>query len=480
MTDPVNNKPTPPAPSPPPPILAAQCMNYDDILWTQCDSTFNPWRDKLFETDNLREIGRFIDKHRGGVPEELFAPQRGSFNAWLRMLFQDGGSAIIRFPCPGASMFPEEKIQREVAVMKFLGYFTSIRIPHILHYGMTEESPNGLGPFIIMEYVANEGDFIDALNVPGRSRDERPMLDPDVSQERLEWVYGQMADIMLQVSRHSFAEIGCIDKADKDDEFDDTWVVKHRPLTFNMNELVQLGGVAPELLPQSTFKTASSYYQALAEMHMIHLSSQRNDAIESAEDCRTKYIARCLFRKITRQHQLCQDNSGPFKLFCDDLRPGNVLANDQHQMTSVVDWEFTYAAPTGFAHSPPFWLLLELPELWKPGLDDWIARYEEVLPTFLNVLKDKEQAAIDRGTLNESDRLSGHMLRSWESGDFWLNYAARKSWAFDMIYWAKIDRRFFGDGDLKDRIELLSPDERAKIDEFVLMKLKAKEEGGLS
>ncbi|PYH38612.1 uncharacterized protein BO87DRAFT_393201 [Aspergillus neoniger CBS 115656] len=454
-------------------------MDYDDTLCHKCDRTFAPWRHRLFQTDVLREIGQFIDKHRGGVPDELFSPKRGSFNAWLRLLFQDGGSAVIRFPCPGASMFPEEKVQREVAVMQFLEHFTSLPIPHILHHRITEESPKDLGPFIIMEHISNEGDFIDALNVPGRSRDERPMLDPNVSEERLEWVYVQMADIMLQVSRHSFAEIGCIGKADEDDDFDDTWVVKHRPLTFNMNELVQLGGVSPDLLPQSTFKTVSSYYQSLAEMHMIHLTFQRNDAIDSAEDCRTKYIARCLFRKITHEYQFSSDDAAPFRLFCDDLRPGNVLSNAQHQMTGVVDWEFTYVAPTGFAHSPPFWLLLELPELWKQGLGDWAAKYEKVLPVFLRALKDREQAAIDRGIMEENDRLSGHMLKSWESGDFWLNYAARKSWAFDMIYWAKIDRRFFGDGDLSDRIELLTPDERAELEGFVQMKLKAKEEGGL-
>jgi hypothetical protein len=196
-------------------------------------------------------------------------------------------------------MFPEEKVQREVAVMKFLEYFTSFRVPHVLHHGMTAESPIGLGPFIIMEYINNDGDFIDALNIPGRSRDDRPILDPNVSQDRLKTVYSHIADVMLQVSRHKFSQIGCIGKANEDDEFDDTWIVKHRPLTFNMNELVQLGGVDPEQLPQHVFDTAASYYQALADMHMIHLTSQRHDAIDSAEDCRQKYIARCLFRKIT-------------------------------------------------------------------------------------------------------------------------------------------------------------------------------------
>ncbi|PYI00020.1 hypothetical protein BO71DRAFT_436852 [Aspergillus ellipticus CBS 707.79] len=414
-------------------IISARCMDYDDVAWAKGDEIFAPWRSLIFEPEVLRDIGRFIDKHRGGVPDELFFPKRGSFNAWLRTHFEDGGSTVIRLPCPGASLFPEEKVKREVAVMQFLEYFTNLRIHYILHHGMTEESPRSLGPFIIMEHFSNEGDFIDAINTPGRSRDDRPVLDPNVSQERLEFVYGQMADIMLQVSKYSLLIRG-----------------------------------------------ASSYYQALAEMHMIHLSCQRNDAIDSAEDCRQKFIARCLFRKIAREHQLSKDETGPFKLFCDDLRPGNVLANKDHVMTGMVDWEFTYVAPTGFAYSAPFWLLLELPELYEDGLDAWTRKYEELLPIFLKALKGRERAAIERGTIQETDCLSKHMLDSWESGEFWLNYAERKSWAFDMIYWAKIDRRFFGDGDLDDRIQLLTTEEREEMEGFVQMKLKMKEEGGLA
>ncbi|EED22752.1 hypothetical protein TSTA_062390 [Talaromyces stipitatus ATCC 10500] len=441
-------------------IKIPKCMDYDDLAWERCENLFEPWKNKIFDREVLREIGATIDKYRGGVPDELFAPKRGAFNTWIRMKFKDGGSAVIRFPCPGASVFPEEKVKREIAVMRFLEHFTNIRVPHILHSGMTAESPCGLGPFIIMEYIDHDYDFIDALNIPGRSRQERPILNPDISSERLELVYRQMADILLQLSSHCFSEIGCISKANEDDEFDDKWVVKHRPLTFDMNELVQLGGFPAKLLPQHPFTTASSYYESLAEMHLAHLSSQRNDAIESAEDCRQKYIARCLFRKITREYQLCGDDSGPFKLFCDDFRPGNVLANAEFQMTGALDWEFTYAAPTGFAYSPPFWLILELPEHWANGLDDWIQNYEKVLPVFLRILREREQAAIDRHILKDTDRLS----------------EPRKSWAFDMIYWAKIDRRFFGDGNLEDRLQLLTQEERDNMDAFIQRKLREKKE----
>lgn len=168
-------------------------------------------------------------------------------------------------------------------------------------------------------------------------------------------------------------------------------------------------------------------------MLMLHLASQQNDAIESTEDCRQKYLACCLFRKITHEHPLCQHDSGPFKLFYEDLCPVNVLTNGTHRMTGVVDWGFTYTASPGFAYSPPFWLRLKLPEHWDAGLDDWTEWYDQVLPTFLKVLDEREQAAIARGSLTETDRLSKHMRDSWHNGDFWVNYAARKSCrAFDL------------------------------------------------
>jgi hypothetical protein len=56
------------------PIITARCMNYDDVAWAKCDEIFEPWKKKIFERDVLREVGRFVDKHRGGVPTNCFRP----------------------------------------------------------------------------------------------------------------------------------------------------------------------------------------------------------------------------------------------------------------------------------------------------------------------------------------------------------------------------------------------------------------------
>lgn len=450
-------------------------MFFDEVAWDRCDDQLANWKAALFNQQAMRKITDLVIHHQNAPAAKLFPPQKGAFNMVIRLQFTDHSSSIIRFPIPGYSVFPEEKVQREVAVMHFLEQNTTIRIPHVLHYGMTDDSPHSLGPFIIMQHLAHNADLIDALISPSLPAADRPVLDPNISEHRLRSVYNDMAALHLQVAKHSFPRIGCISYSDTH------WDVPHRPLSINMNELVQVGGVQPEDLPQQPCDSATEYFLTLAELHMTHLSSQRNDAVDDADHCRSMYIARCLFRKLAREGRLCSYARGPFKLFCDDLRPANVLADSRcgYQIVGVIDWEFAYSAPAEFVYAPPCWLLLERPEYWERGIDDWERVYEMRLEVFLQELRVREDVDIGRGLIGEGDRLSGFMRASWESGDFWVSYAARRSWAFDIVYWERLDRRFFGEGDLEDRIALLSVEERDGMEAFVRRKLDEKEEGGL-
>ncbi|OJK04413.1 hypothetical protein ASPACDRAFT_1851400 [Aspergillus aculeatus ATCC 16872] len=107
-------------------------------------------------------------------------------------------------------------------------------------------------------------------------------------------------------------------------------------------------------------------------------------------------------------------------------------------------WELTYAAPVQFSHAPPWWLLIERPEEWAGGVEEWTRVFEARPRTFLQVMQEGEGQKIQRGRLHEGQRLSGAMRRSWEGGDFWVLYALRNSFAFDLVYWLKIDERFWG------------------------------------
>jgi hypothetical protein len=71
--------------------------------------------------------------------------------------------------------------------------------------------------------------------------------------------------------------------------------------------------------------------------------------------------------------------------------------------------------------------------------------------------------------------LSTCMQESWDSGQFWVDYVAQRSWAFDAVFWRYIDPKFFsgyGEGDeYEARLELLDEDAR-DIGAFVLRKAK--------
>ncbi|GKZ29709.1 hypothetical protein AbraIFM66950_006219 [Aspergillus brasiliensis] len=305
---------------------------------------------------------------------------------------------------------------------------------------------------------------------------KRGVLDPAISEDRLKMLYGEMAGILLQLSIPSLSRIGSLSQID-----DFTWEVTRRPLSMNMNELVRVGSLPRSKLPDlhTTFTTTSSYIEALADLNIEHLIHQRNDSVESADDCRRKFVARRLFQ--TSASPILCSRKGPSKSgVMIDLRPANVLLHGDLKLAGVVDWEFTYAAPAEFTYAPPWWLLIEKPEYWSNGLEDWARTFDYRLKTFLEVMKNHEDDAIQKGRLKEDQRLSCHMRQSWESGDFWVVYAVLHSFAFDAIYWQKIDSRFFGattnpEEAWKVRLDLLDDQEKNEMEQLVAQKLKEME-----
>ncbi|KAF3481571.1 uncharacterized protein GIQ15_04330 [Arthroderma uncinatum] len=453
-------------------------MLYDDISWEQSDAVFDAFKKKASSPDVLMAITEFMaEKYPSSRPNDRARIIGvGAFNFCYRMEFDDGFASLLRLASPGRSMFPEEKTEAEVAVMRFIKANTSIPVPNILDWGM--QAPCEMGPYILMEFVSSASNLTAKLRKPGYAREDRPMLNPDIDEPTLELLYGQMADIMLQLSRQSFSKIGCL-AAGPDD-----WVVTKRPLTMNMNELVQLGGYPKNALPSSTFASTSDYLYSLAESNYTHLSTQRNDAIQSEEDCRNKYTIRKILLKLAEKSKLtCEDTPDhrEFKLFCDDLRPTNILLDENSKVVAVIDWEFTYTAPSEFTYSPPWWLLLETPEDWPSGISDWVATYDSRLKIFLRAMVSHEDIAIRDGRLSEEERLSERMYNSWNSGAFWVNYGLRKSWALDII-WPYIDRKIFGGEETHEqRIALLASriqftdDEHKEMDAFVQRKLRESE-----
>lgn len=48
------------------------------------------------------------------------------------------------------------------------------------------------------------------MRMPGYKRGYRPFLDPNIDETKLEFLYGQVADILLELARPSFDRIGSL------------------------------------------------------------------------------------------------------------------------------------------------------------------------------------------------------------------------------------------------------------------------------
>ncbi|RAH65646.1 phosphotransferase family protein [Aspergillus aculeatinus CBS 121060] len=369
-------------------------------------------------------------------------------------LWRSGCHCSFRFPWIGRAILRREKVENEVATMKYIRHTTSIAVPEVFGSGIC-----WAGPYIVKSFL--EGVPLSQI-LKDPSIEGRPVLNPQISDRSLEWAYHQMATVILELSKHEFDSIGALAGEDRG------FSLARRPLTFNMNELMASANLPEEVFPSQPFRSATDYFEALAMQHLSHLRLQQRDAVYSEEDCRRKFTARCLFlnlmKKIFPQHR-----QGPFRLYCDDFRPSNVLVDrDTSRVSGVIDWEFTYAAPAEFTCVAPWWLLLQSPEDWEGDLNQFLNRYYPRLHVFLKVLGDYENKLTQQHLLSESQRLSPRMQHSMDTGLFWVCLAARYSSMFDEIYWAFIDHRYYGTfTSLDDRIRLLNQEQQRDMNELV-------------
>jgi len=84
---------------------------------------------------------------------------------------------------------------------------------------------------------------------------------------------------------------------------------------------------------------------------MAQLALQYNDVAKCGDDVCDKSVARKLFRRLVDENKFCphrRRSMGDFRLFPQDLRPANIIIDEDLRVVGVIDWEFAYAAPVEF------------------------------------------------------------------------------------------------------------------------------------
>lgn len=381
-------------------------------------------------------------------PGEYISFHKGSFNIGYKIRRGESNEhVLIRFPAPATfEAWRDEKVINEAMVMQYLREHTSLPVPRVLDVGLGESSPGQIGPYIIMEFA--EGcDLSDVLQQPTDDIFEPIVLDPNIDNAKLDFVYEQIAGFLLEISRLKFPAIGALSK----DDVSGGWTVAKRPLTYDMNELATFGDMDPNKFATSPFSRSSEYFSALAKYLQEHLEAQKNITDGSDDYAWKLLVARRGFERLAKEYNTEADDAGPFRLFCDDLRPTNMLVDPETlRITAVLDFEFANAMPSQYIYDVPWWLLLQHPaELLGLGeKKNFLERFEPRKDQFIRALERveaRQPAAKPSGTL-----LSGRMRESWDSGRFWFNLMSRSSFDMDDIYWETLHTREVGEAVLNE------------------------------
>jgi len=202
---------------------------------------------------------------------------------------------VVRVPRPAPAVSPGEKVLYEAATAEYIRLNTRVPSAQVLHFGRDSD----IGPFLIICRVENRGNITLPLAIPDRGINLTPALNLNLPEHKLRSLWGTLAWCLLEFAKPTFPRIGSLLRLEGDASFQ----VAGRPLTHNMSNMRQLAKIHTAVFPaeNKTFATADEWYLELANMHLSQLVFQHNDIISGEDDCRNKYVARQLFRRLANQ-----------------------------------------------------------------------------------------------------------------------------------------------------------------------------------
>ncbi|KAK7961796.1 uncharacterized protein PG986_002621 [Apiospora aurea] len=345
---------------------------------------------------------------------------------------------LIRFPIPTKAHRPcpepwlEQRVKGEVMVLKYLARHTAIPVPRVYHCGTAKESPKSLGPFIIEEYLKGEN-LGDILKARTNGKKDHPILDPDIDETKLDFVYEQIAGYQLQLSRLKLPFIGAITSITSSG----VCKIAEPGSTYDMDTVASFTGFSDYYFtfPATTTgtpKRAKDYFAERARCLQVALETHCSDWREDENIAWKRYVARQCLEKLVPTYCAPDgeygDVAGPFRLFCDGLGPSNMLADPETMsITAVLDLGFTNALPAQYIYDVPSWLVLGDPGTLanKLGKQRFLELFESWKEQYIRAMGRAEATSPAPRTRTEP-LLSARMRESWDSGRFWFNLALRR------------------------------------------------------
>ncbi|OAA63396.1 phosphotransferase enzyme family protein [Niveomyces insectorum RCEF 264] len=291
------------------------------------------------------EILQLASSYHDNEPCKIFRPPaHGSFNVCFFVAFEKD-HWVVRLPIPSSVFWVDEKLEAEVATMKYVTANTTIPVPKVHAFAYARDSPIQKA-FIIMDYV--EGKNLTELGFPRKDIDRWCSYSIVKTTPSRKAMYRGLAHVYSQLCELKFSTIGALGFSPEDGSI----VVRNRPLTVEV-ALQEREGLEPTaILPEkTTFRTASEYIRSLLRLG----DNLLNKGKPNVSELHTPFAFDRIRAYVTQRFCQPDADTGPFVLFHGDFNIQNLLWDDDVNLVAVLDWEWSSVVPLQLV-MPPTWL----------------------------------------------------------------------------------------------------------------------------
>lgn len=228
----------------------------------------------------------------------------GFNNVVLELAFSDDVYWIARIPYRALDVADRTSMLSEIATMKIIHKHTTIPVPRIFDFETSADQPFGY-PYVFMEYLAGHILSNGLANA--------------IPQQHHKKVAKQLANVFMELQSLTFSRIGrlwCGEQVDQPTEIIAmAWHCSPGPL-----------------------QTSLEYFYCQRQGENREVSGMHQDEPD--------WLTACWVLKTALTHMTIEDRvRGPFPLCHLDLHFGNMLFDNEHNLTGIIDWSGAQAAP---------------------------------------------------------------------------------------------------------------------------------------
>lgn len=228
----------------------------------------------------------------------------GFNNLVLQVAFSDNINWIARVPYRTLDDNTKTSLLSEIATMKIVRQRTSVPVPRVFDFELSVHEPFG-HPYVLMEYL--DGHTL------------HDGLAESIPQQYHSKVAKQFANVFVELQNLTFSRIGrlwCGETADQ-------------PV---------------EIIPMAWHHSPGPLETSLE--YFYNQRQGENKEIVALYPNNADWLTACWVLKTALAHTVIEDRvRGPFPLCHLDLHFGNLLFDDEYNLTGVIDWSHAQAAP---------------------------------------------------------------------------------------------------------------------------------------